>query len=290
MPTNRDMEYILRMRQMGFESIDAIKGRITNLTQELQKVKIGSDRFSELTEKIHASQSAIDGARAKYEQYSSVSERAAAFRKEQIKDQRVQNFFFRETQQALGAVSLGLAAFNGAAGESSKQATMLSNSLNQGFLAFQGLDFLMAGIGGPAGAAVAAIGGVGAAMLSMHQQAEQARLRIGDLRERLLRLQVELGEASRAELIAFLNNELIKMRTNFGLANVAAMDWLRTLASFGFLSQVKDNTEEVLQLSIRIAEITKTLREVRKEAAADEKKEMEENAKAIDKYAENIDR
>jgi len=284
------MEYILRMRQQGFETIDAIKGRIGGLTKELEKVKIGSARFDELTTEMRTAQGAVDQARQKFDTYATTTERATGFMREQRKEQRLQNFYFRESQQALGAVSLGLAAFNGAAGESSKGMANLSNAVNQGFLAFQGLDFMMSGFKGPAGIAIAAIGGVSAMLFSMHQQAAQAALRVGELDEQIMRLQVELGKASKQEMLSFLQTQLLKAKTRLEELKVITYDWTVLLrAGMGTWLKTSGTLEEIRAAEIKILELEKATQGVNKDITGDKEKQYQANAKSIEKLNEAVE-
>ena len=288
MPTNRDIEYILKMRQQGFETIDAIKARIGSLTKELEKVKIGSDRFSELTEEMRTAQGAVDSARSNFERYANTTDRATAFMREQRKEQRLQSFYLRETQQALGAVSLGLSVFGAAAGSSSGDINKLSNSLNQGFAAFQGFSFLLSGFSGPVGIGIAALGGLSAAFLSMNQQAKEGEVRLQDLDIRLNNLRVSIGDISKGAQLAFLNAELLKTKLHMVNLQNSTIDWGRTLfditAPFdqNVIYKTVGSPEEIKLAEIKIVELRKSVEDLNKTIEKDA-------SEGIAKFMEKVD-
>jgi hypothetical protein len=86
------------------------------------------------------------------------------FAREQMREQRIQNFLFREGSQALGAVALGMTAFSSISGNTDASMKRLNNSLQSGFMAFQGISFALQGLGPYASIAVGAMTGLAVAV------------------------------------------------------------------------------------------------------------------------------
>ena len=89
------------------------------------------------------------------------------FYKNQRGEQRQQTFFYREGLGSINALSFGLMSLISTTSEGDKEQQKFNKSLAQGFAAFQGLDFLLAGMGaGPLGMAAAGVAGIATAVIS----------------------------------------------------------------------------------------------------------------------------
>jgi hypothetical protein len=86
-----------------------------------------------------------------------------AWQREQMRDQRSQNFLFRQLREVTGAAALGITFLGQSAGATSPKMKNLTDGLTQGFIAFQGIEFALGAInpmlglvaGGIAGLAIA---------------------------------------------------------------------------------------------------------------------------------------
>jgi len=109
--------------------------------------------------------------------YGDETNRLSDFIRKQRAESREQNFLFRESTQAIGAASATLALFGNTLGQSDGKMKKFTDSLNQGFVTFQGLSFLLSGAG-PWGVAAAGIGGVASALFSMNKNLDETTPKI----------------------------------------------------------------------------------------------------------------
>jgi len=159
-----------------------------------------------------STQRVIQGTKRHGEETNRLSE----FIRKQRSEQREQNFLMRQGKDVIGAASVGLGLFSNTAGQSDETMKKLTNSLNQGFVTFQGLDFLLAAVPGPWGVAAAAIGGVAASLLSMGKESEEAQKKIHALKLEAIDLDIKLGrvgqEAKGVELKKEWDNQAAALK------------------------------------------------------------------------------
>lgn len=115
---------------------------------------------------------AIKGSSGAFDEHGKSVQNLTQWIRDQRTEQRQQNFLFRESQQAIGAVALGLSLFSTAADNSNESVKVLSGALSQGFLTFQGLSFALTAV--PYGNVAAGIAGIATAVLKLGQDAGKA--------------------------------------------------------------------------------------------------------------------
>ena len=94
--------------------------------------------------------------------------RLTEFYKTHKSEQREMAFYARGSREAVNALSFGFLALMGSQDDASESTKKLNKGMMEGFAAFQGLNFLLAGMGaGPWGMAVAAIAGVSIALVKL---------------------------------------------------------------------------------------------------------------------------
>jgi hypothetical protein len=98
-----------------------------------------------------------------------------SFINEQRREQRMQNFLFREGSQAIGAASIALTAFGLVSADAGESTKRLNAGLNQGFIAFQGVNFLLARANPTLALTTSALAGLGAVMLSLKKDVDGAK-------------------------------------------------------------------------------------------------------------------
>lgn len=211
------------------------------------------------------------------------------FIREQRTEQRTQNFLFREGAQALGAVSLGLALVSGASTKASQSTKDLSNSLNSGFLAFQGISFALAGFAPTIGLVAGAVAGLAAVFGTMASNAEDGRTRIIALREDVAKLRLQLGQISEAEFINTFSDGIDKVKKKLVEAREITLDWLSLLLSGGFVIRNRDNTEDILTLQKEQLSRELEIQRVREEAVKKDLEEQKKSAAGIDAFMAKLD-
>ena len=143
-----ELEFVIKVRQDLDRQIAALKGQVAPAAADMGRAfdKTGKS-VSGLTQ----------------------------FVREQRQEQRLQNFLFREGTQVMGAASVALTVFGVASADASEKTKQINSSLNQGFIAFQGVSFLLARVNPALGLTVAALAGLGATVLSLKKDADTAK-------------------------------------------------------------------------------------------------------------------
>lgn len=101
-----------------------------------------------------------------------------AFVREQVKENRLQNFLFREGAQTIGALSLGLSLFAQSSGGADNNTKKLSRTLNEAFLSFQGINFALAAFGPYVSLAGGAIAGLAVGFTRWADTTEETMTRV----------------------------------------------------------------------------------------------------------------
>jgi hypothetical protein len=151
---------------------------ITASDQASKVFKEVEDAVGSGTKNIRDALNDATGASSKFEQGQ---ERLRGWARENIREQRLYRSVINEARDAIGAAGIGLAAFGISAGAADGATKRLSESLNQGYAAFQGIDAivgLISPLAGPWGLAIAAIGGIAAGMFKLFQETPKATEKI----------------------------------------------------------------------------------------------------------------
>lgn len=145
---------------------------------------------------------ALKDATSSSERFEKAQAKVRDWVKENVREQRIYRGVLNEVRDVVGASGIALAAFGMAAGGAESATRQMSNALNQGYAAFQGIDAVigMVGMGGPWGLAIAAIGGVAAGLLSMGQAAEVDVQKMGELNLKIADQAFALGDLSAKQM------------------------------------------------------------------------------------------
>lgn len=137
------------------------------------------------------------------------------FIRQQRQENRLQSFVFRESTQVIQAGALALTAFSAGIDGSNRSMRILSTSLNQGFLAFQGFNFLLARANPTVAITTSVIAGLGAAILSFTRDAEGGKEAAQKLADATQEYMTRIRGANEAQLAL----ELQSQRTTLALLN-----------------------------------------------------------------------
>lgn len=193
MATQRQVELILAMRDDATSTLRNFENSYKRFSSEAKNLSVGSEQWQKAAQSASQAKEQVDAARVAYKaavsgvrEFGQQTDQLTKFVREQRQENRLQSFVFRESAQSLGAMALGLSAFTSSADSGSEGMKKLSKSLNEGFLAFQGLDFALSALGaGPMGMLVAVLGGLTAAFASVSESAEKSTKVIKDQKSEL---------------------------------------------------------------------------------------------------------
>jgi hypothetical protein len=126
----------------GRENLQGVEQDLKGVNQQLNKTKIARDNETN-----------------SMKQQGNWLDKLKTIRKEEKQEQRLQNFVLNQGRELYGAAALALTAFGLASEGASSKQKQASNSINEGFLAFQGLSFALSAVpfGGFVAGAVGAI-------------------------------------------------------------------------------------------------------------------------------------
>lgn len=89
--------------------------------------------------------------------------------------QREQSFYFRESKDLINAASFAFLGFMGSQEDTSESTQKLNKAMMEGFAAFQGIDFLMVGLGaGPMGIVAAGLAGIAVVLTELTSKAKSS--------------------------------------------------------------------------------------------------------------------
>lgn len=133
---------------------------------------LASATFKEMQANAKAS---TDGVVSGFKRASQETSTFTKFIREQRTENRLQNFVFRETVQSMNGITAGMLALSNTMGSTNDDTKKLTQSVTQGFLAFQGLEFALTALGaGPWGVASAAVVGLGIGLNSLAEAARKS--------------------------------------------------------------------------------------------------------------------
>lgn len=107
---------------------------------------------------------ASNGAAVATQKLAKETSTLTGFIRSQRAEQREQNFLYRQGRDAVGAVAFGLVALSGATNSADESSKKLNSSLQQGFLVFQGLNFILSGVNPAIGLTISLVGGLASAL------------------------------------------------------------------------------------------------------------------------------
>lgn len=143
------------------------------ITAENQAKDIAQEFFEQVKLGNKEIESATNAASEATRKYASEASALTKYIREQRTEQHEHNFIFRQSKEVLGAASIGLALFGNTVGATTPQMQRLTSSLNQGFIAFQGINNvvgLIKPLAGPWGIAIAAVGGLASSFALLRRE------------------------------------------------------------------------------------------------------------------------
>lgn len=127
-------------------------------------------------------ESAMKAAGASSDDYGKKTQSLTGWIKEQRTEQRQHNFLFQQGREIIGAGSIALALFGNTVGQSTAGMRQMTLGLNQGFVAFQGVNNVVGLLGGsikalagPWGLIISLAAGVGAAIFAMNKEVDNTK-------------------------------------------------------------------------------------------------------------------
>jgi len=260
-------EYGIGLRDEASQTIGNIQGKIRELNKALKDVAIGSQTFNDLKQELVATEGALSKAKEGIGRYGQEQNKLKNFIREERMEQRQQTFMFNQLKDVAGTAAIGLSLLGNVGGESMKK---LSGALNQGFIAFQGLDFLLKGVAGPWGIAISVIGGVASALLSFSQETSKAKDELAKLDVQLINILFRMGEVSKEAKITVLEQQIASAQLRLLDLNKASIDWVATMkaAALGQIGAVWKGVgtpAEVKQAEIALATAREELQKFFKE-------------------------
>jgi hypothetical protein len=286
MPTSREIEYAIKMTDLASSTIEQIRARMGELNKDLKKAEIGGQSFKAISSELGILQDKLGIASTMSGQFGNKTQTLTGFIKDQRQEQRMQNFLFSQGKDVVGAMAVGLSIFSNASGGADSSTKKLTDSLNVGYVTFQGLDFLLAGVAGPWGLAAAAAAGVGAAIFSMSKESEQGVQKLRDLGAQMNELQYSMGEISTESRRAFLMAEIPIAQAKIKSLKDTTFDFLALLDPTKYMrgmvfTQV-GTPAEIEALEIAVKKLNKSIKDL-------EPLPGEANARKIREFMEMID-
>jgi len=260
-------EYGIGLRDEASQTIGNIQTKIRDLNKSLKDVAIGSQTFNDLKQELVSTEGALSKAKEGIGRYGQEQNKLKNFIREERMEQRQQTFMFNQLKDVAGTAAIGLSLLGNVGGESMKK---LSGALNQGFIAFQGLDFLLKGVAGPWGIAISVIGGVASALLSFSQESSKAKDELAKLDVQLINILFRMGEVSKEAKITVLEQQIASAQLRLLDLNKASIDWVATMkaAALGQIGAVWKGVgtpAEVKQAEIALATAREELQKFFKE-------------------------
>jgi hypothetical protein len=157
-------------------------------------------------------QKTMDAASEAVKRHAKETSKLTQWIREERTEQREHNFIFRQGQEVIGALSIGMAAFGTTLGNSSAQMRNMTDAANQGFIVFQGVNNAVGlmGLGGPWGIAISAVAGIAAAFAQVSSKGEEARKILSAARREIFELQFQSGTQSNSAMLAELERDRAK--------------------------------------------------------------------------------
>lgn len=200
-------------------------------------------------------QSAMEAAGTATNKYGQSTQNLTKWIKEQRTEQRQHNFLFQQTREVVGAASLTLALFGNTIGRGSQQMQELTNGLNAGFVAFQGVNNVVGLLGssmkflaGPWGIVISLAAGAAVALSQFSSEAGKSSEELTKLRSTANQLDYELGKISASMRKAFLLKDIADANSKVDELKQTTTDWIKTVATqgrFGLVRKIVGTPEEI---------------------------------------------
>lgn len=212
--------------------------------------------------------SAMEAAGKATEDYGKKTSQLSQWIKEERAEQRQHNFIFAQTKEVVAGASMVLALYGNTLGQTSESQKMFTNSLNSGFVAFQGVNNLVGLLGkslsflaGPWGIAIS-LAAAGAVAFSQYsgdasKSSEETRKLAAEANE----LDYRLGRISTSARRAFLLSEIVDAQKKVADLRQTTTDWTTTLMTggrYGFLTMFKGTATEISQANISLGNLLAT--------------------------------
>jgi len=237
---------------------------------ELQfAISLKNDASATLAQFKSDAESAMKAAGTATEKYGQTTQNLTGWIKEQKAEQRQHNFLFAQGKEIVQGSATVLALFNATMGDSSEGMKMLSNSMNAGYVAFQGVNNVVGLLGssfsflaGPWGLAISLAAGAAVAFSQYSAAASKSSEETKKLAAEANELDYRLGRVSEAARKAFLLSEIVAAQDKVDALKKTTTDWLMQIMSqgrYGTITKLVGTPEEIAEVLTRMRDqATKT--------------------------------
>lgn len=202
-------------------------------------------------------ESAMKAAGAATEKYGQTTQNLTGWIKEQKAEQRQHNFLFAQGKEIVQGSATVLALFNATMGDSSEGMKTLSNSMNAGYVAFQGVNNVVGLLGssfsflaGPWGLAISLAAGAAVAFSQYSASASKSSQETMKLAAEANELEYRLGRISEAARKAFLLSEIVAAQDKVDALKKTTTDWMMQIMSqgrYGVITKTVGTPEEIAE-------------------------------------------
>lgn len=190
------------------------------------------------------------------DEYGQKTKTLSQWIKEERAEQRQHNFLFAQTKEVVAGASSVLALYGNTLGQTSEAQKMLTNSMNAGFVAFQGVNNVIGLLGnslkflsGPWGIAISLTAAAAVAFSQFNSEAGKATEGINKLASEANDLDYQLGKISISARKAFLIKDIVDAQEKVDALKKTTTDW-STSAMQGFrtglIQKITGTPEEIL--------------------------------------------
>lgn len=273
-------EIIYRAKDDASTTIGKIRDANREMNKELNLTQVGSQRFDELSGAIKDNKQVLDQIIPSVERYGKETSRLKDFIREGRSEHWMQTSMFREGREAMGAVSLGLAALSGAQANSSESTKKLTSSLTEGFMTFQGLSFMLSGAG-PWGIAAAGAAGLAATIFTLGKETKDTTDKVKEQADALEREITLYGTWKKMVADAGKDSKQLS-EDEVGLLRA------RQSALSQVIQAQKDGTKDLTIVMNDMSLSSAQMSSIQNEAAIASKRSLKENEDAYKGIAEQI--
>lgn len=240
-------------------------------------ISLKNDASATLAQFKNDAESAMKVAGAATENYSKKSSELVRWIKEERMEQRQHNFIFQQTQEVVNGASMVLALYGNTLGQTNETQKMLTDSMNAGFIAFQGVNNVIGLLGksvsfleGPWGIVISLVAAGAVAMQKFNGESEKNVDNMAKGAAQANKLAFEMGEISRASRRAFLVSEMQQYQIKLRELNEIQIDYFATVMSMGTggpaIYKGNGTPEEIQSTINKMNEARKALRDFDKES------------------------
>lgn len=200
-------------------------------------------------------------ASGKVQQYGREVNKVTDYVRTQRAEQRQQNFFINEMRDAVSVAGLAVNVFANTLGQGNASIKNLTNGLNAGIVAFQGINAVTGLLPGPWGMALSVIGGVAAALVTVGTESDETKKRLKSLEEQVIAVRINLGELPKTAMLAFKQMQLAEAEETLRrMQNVNPFDFLFGSKGAEILANIRGDKEALKAAQLVVDGLRLTIR------------------------------